>query len=112
MLFYTLHSEAARVDRASPSGAGGGLGDRRAGMRPVDVHLKAHLLRGVERARTGLVNLEALADEDLMQPQRELERLRKREKGRKDEPSTPVRIPRGVTFDRRPKQRDFRPSGR
>lgn len=53
-------------------------------MRPVDVHLKAHLLRGVERARTGLVNLEALADEDLMQPQRELERLRKREKGRKD----------------------------
>lgn len=33
------------------------------------------LLRGVEGARTGLVNLEALSDEDLLQLQREFERL-------------------------------------
>jgi low affinity Fe/Cu permease len=33
------------------------------------------LLRGVEGARTGLVNLEALSDEDLVQLQREFERL-------------------------------------
>src|ERR1700676_3399700 len=33
------------------------------------------LLSGVEGARTGLVNLEALSDEDLLQLQREFERL-------------------------------------
>jgi low affinity Fe/Cu permease len=33
------------------------------------------LIRGVEGARTGLVNLEALSDEELLQLQREFERL-------------------------------------
>lgn len=33
------------------------------------------LLRGVEGARIGLVNLEALSDEELLQLQREFERL-------------------------------------
>jgi low affinity Fe/Cu permease len=33
------------------------------------------LIRGVEGARTGLVNLEALSDENLVQLQREFERL-------------------------------------
>jgi low affinity Fe/Cu permease len=33
------------------------------------------LIRGVDGARTGLVNLEALSDEDLLQLQREFERL-------------------------------------
>ena len=48
------------------------------------IHLKLdELLRGVEGARTGLVNLEALSDEDLMQLQREFERLQKRERGLK-----------------------------
>jgi len=36
------------------------------------------LLRGVHGARTGLVNLEELSDEDLDQLQREFEKLRKR----------------------------------
>lgn len=36
------------------------------------------LLRGVEGARTGLVNLEALSDEDLAQLQLEFERLSQR----------------------------------
>jgi len=35
------------------------------------------LLRAVEGARTGLVNLESLSDEDLQQLQREFERLGK-----------------------------------
>ena len=35
------------------------------------------LLRAVEGARTGLVNLESLSDEDLLQLQREFERLSK-----------------------------------
>lgn len=35
----------------------------------------SELLRGVEGARTGLVNLETLSDEDLLQLQREFERL-------------------------------------
>ena len=36
------------------------------------------LLRGVKGARTGLVNLESLSDEDLMQLHREFERLGER----------------------------------
>ena len=40
------------------------------------VHLKLNeLLRGVKGARTGLVNLEAMSDEELLQLQREFERL-------------------------------------
>lgn len=39
------------------------------------------LLRAVEGARTGLVNLESLSDEDLLQLQREFERLGNRTKG-------------------------------
>lgn len=39
------------------------------------------LLRAVEGARTGLVNLESLSDEDLLQLQREFERLGKRANG-------------------------------
>jgi low affinity Fe/Cu permease len=43
------------------------------------IHLKLdELLRGVAGARTGLVNLEALSDEDLEKLQREFERLRQR----------------------------------
>jgi low affinity Fe/Cu permease len=43
------------------------------------IHLKLdELLRGVTGARTGLVNLEALSDEDLEKLQREFERLRQR----------------------------------
>src|SRR5581483_3854692 len=38
------------------------------------------LLRAIEGARTGLVNLESLSDEDLDQLQREFERLGKRNK--------------------------------
>lgn len=40
------------------------------------------LLRAVQGARTGLVNLETLSDEDLLQLQTEFERLRKRVKDR------------------------------
>lgn len=39
------------------------------------------LLRAVEGARTGLVNLESLSDEDLLQLQHEFERLGKRVNG-------------------------------
>src|SRR5882672_1228112 len=39
------------------------------------------LLRGVHGARTGLVNLEELSDEDLDQLQREFEKLRQRQRG-------------------------------
>ncbi|HEX7635610.1 MAG TPA: low affinity iron permease family protein [Noviherbaspirillum sp.] len=39
------------------------------------------LLRAVEGARTGLVNLESLSDEDLLQLQHEFERLGKRING-------------------------------
>ncbi|MEJ7669076.1 MAG: low affinity iron permease family protein [Casimicrobiaceae bacterium] len=38
------------------------------------------LLRGVEGARTGLVNLEKLSDDDLVQLEKEFERLGKRAK--------------------------------
>ncbi len=42
------------------------------------IHLKLdELIRGVEGARTGLVDLEALSDEDLSQLAKEFERLRK-----------------------------------
>jgi low affinity Fe/Cu permease len=45
------------------------------------MHLKLdELIRAVEGARTGLVNLEALSDEDVLQLEQEFERLRKREK--------------------------------
>jgi low affinity Fe/Cu permease len=44
------------------------------------IHLKLdELLRGVQGARTGLVNLESLSDVDLARLQREFERLQKRE---------------------------------
>jgi len=43
------------------------------------IHLKLdELLRGVQGARTGLVNLEELSDEDLDRLQREFEKLRQR----------------------------------
>src|SRR5713101_8613649 len=43
------------------------------------IHLKLdELIRGVEGARTGLVDLEALSDEELTQLQKEFERLRER----------------------------------
>lgn len=43
------------------------------------LHLKLdELLRAVKGARTGLVNLEALSDEDLAQLQREFEQLQRR----------------------------------
>ena len=48
------------------------------------IHLKLdELLRGVRGARTGLVNLEELSDEDLDRLQHEFERLRKRNGTRK-----------------------------
>ena len=55
------------------------------------LHLKLdELLRAVKSARTGLVNLEALSDEDLAQLQREFERLQQRNpvraKGRRRRP--------------------------
>jgi low affinity Fe/Cu permease len=55
------------------------------------LHLKLdELLRAVKGARTGLVNLEALSDEDLAQLQREFERLQQRNpvraKGRRRRP--------------------------
>jgi low affinity Fe/Cu permease len=55
------------------------------------LHLKLdELLRAVKGARTGLVNLEALSDEDLAQLQREFERLQQRNpvraKGRRRQP--------------------------
>ena len=44
------------------------------------MHLKLdELIRGVKGARTGLVDLESLSDEELRQLQREFEELRKRE---------------------------------
>jgi low affinity Fe/Cu permease len=47
------------------------------------MHLKLdELIRAVEGARTGLVNLEALSDEDVLQLQDEFERLGKLEKHR------------------------------
>jgi len=46
------------------------------------------LLRGVEGARTGLVNLEALSDKDLAQLQKEFERLGER-KGAEKKPEEP-----------------------
>ena len=43
------------------------------------IHLKLdELLRGVEGARTGLVNLEAMSDEDLARLQEQFERLQKK----------------------------------
>jgi low affinity Fe/Cu permease len=55
------------------------------------LHLKLdELLRAVKGARTGLVNLEALSDEDLARLQREFERLQRRNpvrsKGRRRPP--------------------------
>jgi low affinity Fe/Cu permease len=48
------------------------------------VHLKLdELLRGVEGARTNLVNLESLSDEELDQLQHEFERLTSRKTGKK-----------------------------
>lgn len=45
------------------------------------------LLRGVEGARTGLVNLEALSDEDLAQLQLEFERLSQRRSSKRSSES-------------------------
>src|SRR6195256_446181 len=45
------------------------------------IHLKLNeLIKGVDGARTGLVNLEELSDEELTALQKEFARLRKREK--------------------------------
>src|SRR5947199_2374029 len=47
------------------------------------IHLKLdELLRGVKGARTGLVNLEALTDEELDHLQHEFEKLKKADRGR------------------------------
>ena len=48
------------------------------------------LLRAVEGARTGLVNLENLSDEDLQQLQREFERLGKLDGERQRSKETPL----------------------
>ena len=46
----------------------------------IAVNIKLdELLRAVEGARTGLINVEALSDEDLMQLEKELVRIGKRE---------------------------------
>ena len=50
--------------------------------RAIELKLD-ELLRGVTGARTGLVNLEALSDEDLEQLQREFEKLRQRNRAPK-----------------------------
>src|SRR5438046_1575641 len=50
------------------------------------IHLKLdELLRGVEGARTGLVDLESLSDEELKQLQEAFQRLRKQENEQIDE---------------------------
>jgi low affinity Fe/Cu permease len=48
------------------------------------IHLKLdELLKGVEGARTGLVNLENLSDEELEQLQKQFEQLKRREQSAK-----------------------------
>ncbi len=54
------------------------------------------LLRAVEGARTGLVNLEALSDDDLEQLQHEFERLQRRSRG---DVAAPERPPRAEEVD-------------
>jgi low affinity Fe/Cu permease len=51
------------------------------------IHLKLdELLRGVQGARTGLISLEHLSDEELEELQQEFERLRERTRRKEEKP--------------------------
>lgn len=56
------------------------------------IHLKLdELLRAVEGARTGLVNLDSLSDDDLLQLQKEFIRLGKKEPAMRTGPNEPAK---------------------